>query len=151
MSVELSRQTAEFFCAAGLGIALGLFYDVGRALRRERPGLTVPVDLSFGLIFFLTLWLTSIYTRGLRLYQCLGVFLGAGLYFLTVSPFLLRFWRRVFHCFGRLIPGIFTPVKKSMRFLRKLAKKLFPSSGKWGTIKVIPFSLKRHRSEEKQR
>lgn len=150
MTVELSRQAAEFFWAAALGLGLGLIYDMGRALRREKPRLTIPVDVLFALVFFLGLWLTSIYTQGLRLYQCLGVFLGAGVYFLTLSPFLVRLWRRGLRAVGRLARGILKPMKKSVYFLRKLAKKLFPSSGKWGTIKTIPFSPRRFRSRGKQ-
>ena len=79
MTVEVGRQGLEFFWAAVLGVGLGVFYDLGRALRREKPGLTVPVDAVFAVIFFLSLWLTSVYTRGLKLYQCLGIFLGARL------------------------------------------------------------------------
>lgn len=150
MSVDLSVQALQFFGAAGLGILLGLLYDFGRALRRERPRWTIPVDIVFCLIFFLAMGLTSIYTHGLRLYQCLGVFLGAGLYFLTVSPVVVRLWRRFFRSVRRLIRWLLTPLKKSVGFLRKLAKKLFPSSRKWGTIKMIPFSPKRHRTKEKR-
>lgn len=150
MSIDLSRQTIEFFCSAILGIILGILYDMGRALRREHPRLTIPVDILFGLIFFLAMWLTSIYTRGLRIYQCLGVFLGSGLYFLTVSIYLVRLWRCVLQHLQHFVRIIFLPAKKSLFFLRKLVKKLFPSSGKWGTIKVVPFSPKRHRKKERQ-
>ncbi len=149
MTVALSRQTWEFLLAAALGLGLGILYDMGRALRREKPRLTIPVDLLFGLALFLGLWLTSIYTRGLRLYQCLGCLLGAAAYFLTVSPWLLRFWRRCFRGLRRFWGLLRLPVKKSVFFLRKLAKKLFPSSGKWGTIKTIPFSPKH--AKEKHR
>ena len=38
MSVEVGRQSAEFFLAAVTGIGLGLLYDLGRGIRRERPG-----------------------------------------------------------------------------------------------------------------
>lgn len=149
MSVDLSVQAVEFFGAAGLGIILGVLYDLGRALRREHPKLTILVDIIFALIFFMAMGLTAIYTHGFRLYQGLGTFLGAGLYFLTVSPWFVRLWRRFFRSLRRLLRTFLLPAKKSVFFLRKLAKKLFPSSGKWGTIKMIPFSPKRHKTKEK--
>lgn len=151
MTVEVSRQGLEFLWAALLGIGLGFVYDLGRALRREKPGLTVPVDAVFALIFFLSLWMTSIYTRGLKLYQCMGVFLGAGLYFLTVSPPLLRLWRSGLRHLARLRQKFRRVRKKSAVFLQKLVKKLFPSLGKWGTIINIPHIRKCHGGKELQR
>ncbi len=149
MTVELGRQTWEFFLAAGLGLGLGVLYDLGRGIRRERPRLTPAVDIGFALCFFLGLWLTAIYTDGLRLYQAMGCFLGAAAYFLTVSPPLLGLWRRGLRGLGRLGRRCALPMKKSVYFLRKVAKKLFPSSGKWGTIKEIPLSPKRLREKRR--
>ena len=151
MSVEISRQGLEFFWAAVTGAGLGLIYDIGRALRREKAGLTIPVDLLFALIFFLTLLLTAVYTRGLRLYQCMGIFLGAGAYFLTVSPLWVLLWRRVFRVIGRLRRKFQWMAKKSVSFFLKNAKKVFPSGRKWGTINDIPHSPKRLRRRETQR
>ena len=150
MTVEVSRQALDFAAFWGLGLALGLCYDLGRALRREHPALTVPVDFLFGLLFFLSVWVLSLYTYGLRLYLCLGVFLGAALYFLTLSAPLLRLFRRGLQGLGRLGRKILQPLKKSGDFLRKHAKKLFSSLGKSVTIKAIPFSLSRSPSREKR-
>lgn len=148
MIQETSRQAAEFFWSGMLGLGLGILYDMGRAVRRELPRLTIPVDLLFALIFFLSLWLTSIYTWGLRLYQCLGIFLGGSIYFLTLSPLLLRGFRRILRGIRRLLGKMALPLKKSVYFLRKLIKKFFPSSGKWGTIKALPFSLRQQKARE---
>ena len=143
MTVAVSRQAWEFFGSAGLGILLGFLYDLGRALRREHRSLTIPVDTLFALVFFLSLWLLSVYVRGLRLFHCLGIFLGGAVYFLTLSPLVVRLVRKGLRAAGWLLGKVLAPAKKSVDFLRKLAKKLFPSPGKWGTIKLIPFSLKR--------
>lgn len=147
MIQEINRQGLEFLWAGITGAALGLLYDMGRAVRREHRRLTVVVDILFALIFFLSFWLTSVYTRGLRLYQCLGAFLGSAVYFLTVSPLLLGMFRRILRGLGFLMGKTLLPVKKSVYFLRKVVKKFFPSSGKWGTIRAIPFSPKRLSSE----
>ena len=151
MTVDPGRQGMEFLWAALLGIGLGFLYDLGRGVRREKPRLTVPVDMLFSLVFLLSLSLTAVYTRGLRLYQCLGVFLGAGAYFVTVSPSILRQWRRFLRGIGRGCGKIRRTVKKSMVFLRKLAKKLFPSSWKWGTIKNVLWADKSRRIKEIRR
>lgn len=151
MTVEVSRQALEFFGSAALGIALGLVYDLGRVLRREKHGLTIPVDLLFALVFFLSLWLLSVYVMGLRLFHCLGVFLGAGAYFLTLSPLVVRLGRKGLRALGRLLGKTLVPVKKTVDFLRKLVKKCFPYSGKWGTIKTIPFSLHTQKTPVRKR
>lgn len=149
MTVDVSRQALEFAVSGGLGLVLGVLYDLGRALRREHRALTIPADLGFGLLFFLSVWILSLYTYGLRLYTCLGIFLGAAVYFLTLSPPLLRLFRRCFQGMGQLLRKIFRFMKKSGIFLRKHAKKLFSSWGKSVTIKAIPFSLNRSHSREK--
>ena len=151
MTVAVSRQALEFFASAALGVALGLVYDLGRALRRERHGLTIPVDVLFALIFFLSVWLLSVYVKGLRLFHCLGIFLGAGAYFLTISPLVVRLGRKGLRALGWLLAKALVPAKKTVEFLRKLVKKCFPSSGKWGTIKVIPFSLHKQKAPVRKR
>lgn len=139
---SLQTQTLEFLLSGALGILLGLAYDMGRAQRRIFPKLTVPVDLGFALLFFLSLLLTAVYTGGLKLYQLLGLFLGSALWFCTLSPPVLRAFSAVLIKIRQLGKGLRIQAKKSLNFLRKLIKKFFPSSGKWSTIGVIPFSPK---------
>lgn len=151
MSVEVGRQSAEFFLAAVTGIGLGLLYDLGRGIRRERPGFTVVVDILFALALFLTLCLTAVCTRGLRLCQCLGIFLGAGIYFLTASPLVLRLWRRFLRMLARGREKILRTLKKTVCFLRKLAKKLFSTWRKWSTMNCVLRSPKRRSVKEQRR
>ena len=151
MSVEVGRQSAEFFLAAVTGIGLGLLYDLGRGIRRERPGFTAVVDILFALALFLTLCLTAVCTRGLRLYQCLGIFLGAGIYFLTASPLILRLWRRFLRMLARGREKILRTLKKTVCFLRKLAKKLFSTWRKWSTMNCVLRSPKRRSVKEQRR
>ncbi len=135
----LGTQVKEFLLSGGLGLGLSLCYDWGRAHRRIFPKLTLPVDMLFALLFFLCLMLLSIYTRGLKLYQILGLGLGAALYFLALSSWILR---PLLVLLGKIrgLGKFGAKVKKKIIiFLRKLRKKLFPSSEKWSTIGVIPF------------
>ena len=60
MTVDPGRQGMEFLWAALLGIGLGFLYDLGRGVRREKPRLTVPVDMLFSLVFLLSLSLTAV-------------------------------------------------------------------------------------------
>ena len=95
-----SAQGMALFWAVLAGIGLGVLYDLGRGLRQTRHALTVPMDLLFSLCFLLSLMALSLYTGGLRIYQCLGIISGGGLYFLTLSPPLLRLWRRFLGIFA---------------------------------------------------
>ena len=58
------------------GVGLGVCYDLGRGLRKTWHGLTLPADLLFSLCFLLALLALSLYTGGLRIYQCLGILCG---------------------------------------------------------------------------
>ena len=44
MELPVARQAAEFALSGLLGVALGLWYDLLRALRRRWPWLTVLAD-----------------------------------------------------------------------------------------------------------
>lgn len=136
----LGNQARLFLISGGVGLGLGLCYDWGRCHRRVFPGLTVPVDVLYGLVLFLVLMLTAIYSRGLKLYQVLGMVLGGGLYFFLFSSWMLRPLRAILGQFRHIMAAVRTGAKKSVNFLRKLRKKLFSSGAKWSTIGAIPFS-----------
>ena len=135
----IGSQGLGLLWAVTLGAALGLLYDLERGFRRLWPGCTVPMDLLFSLLFLLSLLGLALYTGGLRIYQLLGLGLGAAAYFLGASPLVLSLWQRVLGGLGRMGRRIRDRWKKTVIFLRKLAKKLFSTSWKWGTINVIPF------------
>lgn len=135
----LATQLRFFLWAMGTGALLGLCYHWGQVHRRVFPKLTPVVDFLFALLLFCGLFLLSVYTRGLSLYGLLGAGLGGAGYFFFFSGWLLRplVWglQRIRGIGRKAKIG----VKKTVNFLRKLVKKLFPSGAKWGTIKGIPF------------
>ena len=143
MTVTVGAQGAALLWAMALGLGLGVIYDMGRALRRQRPGTTAAVDLTFAAVYYLALWLTAIYMGGLRLFQCLGVCVSAGTYFLTVSPHLVVLFQRVLYILGNVRRKIRRILKKFMYFFRKNAKKVFPSACKCATIYSILFRQRR--------
>ncbi len=140
----LSEQLIRFLGAVVLGAALGLCYDLGRGVRRVFRRLTVPVDMLFGLVFFLSLCLTGVYTRGLGPDQVLGLGIGAGLWLMTLGPFVTGGTAALLLKMVCLTKTGKNRAKKSVNFLRKLVKKFFSSSRKWGTIKAIPFSTRKN-------
>lgn len=139
----LSVQLREFLFSGLLGLGLGFVYDIFRSLRRIRKRWTAALDFMFALLFFLVLLLLSLYTGGLKLYQCLGILLGSSLYFLLLSPLLLRCFGSVLRVLGAGKRRAGNALKKSVYFLRKVAKKFFSSWKKWSTIDAIPFFRRR--------
>ena len=126
----IGPQALRFFLGGGSGVLLGILYDLFRGLRRLRHGLTLPCDLMFSLAFFLSLLLTTVYTRGLRLYQLLGLFLGWSLWNFTLSPGFLSLWLRLLRKIALSGKALRHQAKKYVKFFRKLAKKHFPSGSK---------------------
>lgn len=61
MELPVARQAVEFARAAALGLALGCWYDVLRALRRRHPRLTVPADGLYCLTALLALLAFALY------------------------------------------------------------------------------------------
>ena len=84
----LAQQTRAFLYAALLGLSLGLFYDILRALRLVLGAgrlLTGALDLVFCFVA-----VTLAFCQGqIRSYGLTGAGLGAVLYFVGPSPFLL--------------------------------------------------------------
>jgi hypothetical protein len=151
MKAEVGGQALRLAAAVLCGLGLGLGYDLGRSFRRTFPATGLPMDLLFAGMVFLTLWATSIYAGGLRIYQLLGMLFGAGGYFFALSRWVLGIFCRFLACFNRLFSKFYDLMKKSLIFLRKLAKKSFHSGAKWGTITGIPFSPKGRRSRREPR
>ena len=78
MELPVARQAAEFALSGLLGVALGLWYDLLRALRRRWPWLTVLADGLYCLTVLAALLAFALYVGHgmLRLYALLGAGLG---------------------------------------------------------------------------
>ena len=89
MELPVTAQGRAFFLAVLCGLALSLGYDLLRGFRRLCPRLTWISDLIWSIAFF---WSMLCFLLGpaeglFRGYHGLGVFLGACLWFLTVSSY----------------------------------------------------------------
>lgn len=122
MRVYVGQQLLWFCISGGTGAGLGLLYDLFRALRRKKKPLTPLLDFLFAVVFFLSLMALALYTPRLRIYQCAGIVLGGALYFLTISPFLLRVFLRGLGLIGRALGFCRGVWKKSMLFCENLKK-----------------------------
>lgn len=113
MEIPVSAQALTFAQGALLGLGLCLAYDLLRALRQLCPRTGLAADALFGLLLtasFLSFALTAGQGQ-FRLYVFLAVFLTAVLYFLTLSPLMLRVFRGLCRLLGRILRTLFAPVR----------------------------------------
>lgn len=121
MEIPVSAQALTFAQGALLGLGLCLAYDLLRALRQLCPRTGLAADALFGLLLtasFLSFALTAGQGQ-FRLYVFLAVFLTAVLYFLTLSPLMLRVFLGTFPSAGRILRTLFAPVRFFLKFLQK--------------------------------
>ena len=108
---DVSQQLLFCLRFGLLGLALGVFYDVLRAvrthfrLRRWGTGLLDVLFCLIGLLGFLLLMLRGTDGR-LRLYLPLGMAAGFGLYRKTLSVWVLRLFLQVLRLVGQAVAVI---------------------------------------------
>ena len=131
MELPVARQAVEFAWAAALGLALGCWYDVLRALRRRHPRLTIPADGLFCLTVLLVLLAFALYA-------------GRG---------MLRLFAMIWAVFGRILRLICAPVRGILKIFLIFFKKVFATARKWVTIidKVFRTAQSRRAGKEGQK
>lgn len=113
MELPLRLQALQLAAAFALGAALGVVYDLLRALRRRVPALTAAADALFCLLLLVGLLALALYAGGglLRLFFFPGIALGAWAYFRTLGRLLLPAFSWVFSAIGRVFHLILAPEK----------------------------------------
>ena len=136
MELPLRLQALQLAAAFALGAALGVVYDLLRALRRRVPALTAAADVLFCLLLLVGLLALALYAGGglLRLFFFPGIALGAWAYFRTLGRLLLPAFSWVFSAIGRVFHLILAPGKIFLKKCRIFFKKSFASVKKWFTI-----------------
>ena len=136
MELPLRLQALQLAAAFALGAALGVVYDLLRALRRRVPALTAAADALFCLLLLVGLLALALYAGGglLRLFFFPGIALGAWAYFRTLGRLLLPAFSWVFSAIGRVFHLILAPGKNFLKKCRIFFKKSFASVKKWFTI-----------------
>ncbi len=122
MIFEATGQAVVFLSTMYAGLAMGLGYDVLRALRwtvRAGRAVTAMLDALFCL-FCLAAFLFALYranTGRLYLYTVLGAVCGSVLYFAGISHLVLPALARV----GRVVRSGFLALARSA-FMKKMTK-----------------------------
>ena len=125
MIVNVSFQAYIFFITIGIGIGMGLLYDIFRILRRtfKHPNFLIHVeDLIYWIIvacfFFIILFYESY--GEIRAFCFLGALLGAGFYFLVFSPWVLYISITIIGYIEKMIHWIVRLVMVPVSFMVKL-------------------------------
>lgn len=141
MTVDIAAQQAALLQAAALGLAAGLLYDLFRVLRCRvcLPLLGPALDLLFWLVLTGVLFLWSQWAWGgpVRLYGVVFLFLGGVLYFRLFSRWMLFLGYRIADLTTFLLGILALPLfalNRMFKKLKKLAKNIFLSAGKWYRI-----------------
>lgn len=131
MSSVIQKETMVFFLSVLYGSGILFFYDLLRSVRRVfRHGLAAVFaeDFLFCLVVGFLIFLFSFFeTEGvIRGYLAVGMVIGAVLYHLTLSPWVLRLLstllgavRKLFAKSMRLFLG---GVRKGAQFLKKVVQ-----------------------------
>lgn len=123
----------RFLCACLIGLPLGLCYGFLRPLRSRHPFLA---DLLFlPAMGYAWLYLGFAICRGdLRLGYCLGLFLGAVFWELTIGQLLKPVFRGFWRIVSRIFRGFFNIFKKFFKKIGVFLKIVFALWKKWFTI-----------------
>ncbi len=147
MILSLQAQASLFLLTILLGGGMGLFYDGLRVFRRTVRHSAFWVQAEDGLFWVLAVFLifcVMLHASGgeIRFFTILGLFGGMGLYFLTLSRFvlavsdtllrLLRAFLQLFWCilttpFRLVLYPFRRPLEKMGHFCGKCRKKLLQS------------------------
>lgn len=138
MGISIQSQGVSFLCAVGLGLAMGLYYDFFRILRRSHK-CSVAMVAAQDVLFWVATAIAAMvlfYITGsmeLRSFLLLGTAMGWALWQVTFSPFLVRGGVMVLDLTGNLLGKILrlllAPFLWILRPVCRLVKKLW---SEWG-------------------
>ena len=140
MGIDIGSQLAAFLGAVCLGMALGLVYDLLRALRLWAGGRGISLlDGVYCLVAGVSLfYFTLRFGDGeLRLYMLLCTAGGFALFFLLFSALLRPLWDFWRECAAAALAIVLSPAVWLLRLLKKILvrqKKHFLFLKKWFTI-----------------
>ncbi|MBR5156721.1 MAG: spore cortex biosynthesis protein YabQ [Clostridia bacterium] len=133
MEFSIAQEAYVFLASALCGVFISVIYDVLRVIRlyaKTSYAVTNIEDIIFWFIALIIMFFTVFYTNYgyVRWYEFLGVFLGALLYFLTISKTVCMVLKKfieiffkifVFFCKILLTPLVFTYniIYKSILFI----------------------------------
>ncbi|MBE6954895.1 MAG: hypothetical protein E7449_03170 [Ruminococcaceae bacterium] len=139
MQQSVALQSLQFVLCGALGLALAVFYDALRALRRECHVPAWIADLLFCLGCLASMLLFALYPgRGeFRLFMFLGLILGSIFYFLTLSGPILHLLSFLLRIILIIIGFLCFPIKFLIKKFYKISFSLFSRVKKWFRMRLV--------------
>jgi spore cortex biosynthesis protein YabQ len=141
MYVDVTRQAQILLDSVLTGVALGIAYDVLRALRRSFGWrwLAFLLDILFWLGVILLLFRMALMGEGgeVRLYLAAAFLVGGGVYLLTLSRLVLPLLLQILELLAKFWRWITIPARKTAGAAKKVfrkQKKDFQNWWKWYRI-----------------
>ena len=143
------------------GIAIGIFFDIFRVLRRsfKTPDVVTYIeDVIFGVLtgVFLIIMLFVLNNGELRFYIFIAIILGLAIYFLTISKFFIKINVKILTTIKKsilkILSIIFYPINMLLNFLRKYVLEVALKPFRILTINVKGFcnkNLKKSKNTKK--
>ena len=130
MEITVSNQLFIFISCVLCGVINGFVFDVFRIIRRLIRTSNVAAiieDIIYWIIAAVVLFLfvLKLNSGELRFYQFIGVFLGTGIYFFTVSSFVIRTSVIILRFITRVVAVIFKIIMTPVMFVYKLIRRPF--------------------------
>jgi cell division protein FtsL len=152
MEISISGQAASFGGAVLLGMAAGLLYDMFRIMRfrAARRVFSAGLDLLFWVVVTVALFSYALVAGDgqLRIFMLLGLCIGAFLYFILLSSFMLRLGYKVADFLVFLFHFLSVPILIFWNFFKKTMEKfknVFHYFTKWYRIKHTLCSVIKNR------
>ena len=128
MELSVSHQVYVFAAMILCGALTGVVFDVFRAARRcfhPRSGIIAAQDIALWLAELVLVFVTifEVNNAAVRFYEVIGLVLGAALYFMTISEYVILFFCKVMRAAVRAFCFAAKPVKKVFSLLALPIKK----------------------------
>lgn len=107
-----------------LGIYIGVLFDIFRISRRvfKTPNIIIYIeDILFWILTgFLISYAISVFTNGeIRLYMILMIFIGAFLYFISISKYFILLNTKILNFVKSTTHLLLIPLRKSLNIVKK--------------------------------
>ena len=161
MGISINAQTLAFVLSVAMGSAIGLMYDFLRILRGEKAG-TIGIGIA-DVVFCLSaassaIWFFMTVCEGeFRLYAFIGILMGVSIYFLTVSPSVIRVGKAMRRFVFLVFKALFVPFvmvfhyfSAALSFLQKIIiyfQKLFNYRRETCKMSNVGGSARKRRAE----